>query len=79
MFVIRLVHGVILVPAVGLLDMIHTCRLSVVSGHLSCHVQDMIQGLHGMFPVKYGGVVFVTAGGTESEYSQSQFHQAYNL
>eukprot|EP00892_Ulva_mutabilis_P008543 jgi/Ulvmu1/6060/UM027_0038.1 len=41
--------------------------------------EDMLQGLHGMFPVKYGNVAFLTGGGTEAEYSQSTVHQAYNL
>lgn len=42
-------------------------------------MQDMPDGLHGMFPVKHNGKVYVAAGGTEAAYSQSMLHFEYTL
>eukprot|EP00892_Ulva_mutabilis_P001700 jgi/Ulvmu1/11530/UM078_0019.1 len=41
--------------------------------------KDMPKGLHGMFPVKHNGKVYVAAGGTEAAYSQSKLHYVYTL
>lgn len=42
-------------------------------------MQEMPNGLHGMFPVKHNGKVYIAAGGTEAAYSQSKLNYAYTL
>lgn len=44
----------------------------------SC-VQDMPQGLHGVFPILFEDAIYVAGGGTEAAYSQSTLHMRLSL
>ena len=49
-------------------------RLHLLSGRCRLRVacmQDMPEGLHGIFPVLHNGRVYIAGGGTRAAFSQS--------
>lgn len=48
-----------------------TCAMPVCLTLQTC-VQDMPEGLHGTFPVRNGGDIYIAGGGTQAAYSQSK-------